>query len=377
MVYIPDEFAKACSLIFEENIRRRQRPLRDYFSWGRDNRHINDDSEDEKFNSKHKILGRFKNYIKTRLEYSIAVIRKYLGMEFAIPKKYRDFGFAYSLMSDESSRRLFCELILIRIFGENRIKLSSFDESFVKEYEKASAEVIASSESLNVYKWILKKVFLKESGFGIFTVPTTLNLINNNRLYEYQGSQKGIQVEPGDIVIDAGVGWGDTTIALANRCHDGGFGHLYAFDILDDAFLALEEQIDLNPTLRCITPIKKALFDEDSKVLFTSDPSPAARIVEHETAYEVRTITIDTFVEQHDLKAVDFIKMDIEGAEAYALRGARQTIQNFKPKLALSVYHIWSDLRVITELVNSIRDDYQFYLDCTTGFGGEAILYCR
>jgi hypothetical protein len=69
--------------------------------------------------------------------------------------------------------------------------------------------------------------------------------------------------------------------------------------------------------------------------------------------------------------------MDIEGAEIPALNGARNTIKKFKPKLAISVYHQWDDLREIPKLIHDIRDDYEFYLDCTTGFGGEAVLYCR
>lgn len=60
-----------------------------------------------------------------------------------------------------------------------------------------------------------------------------------------------------------------------------------------------------------------------------------------------------------------------------ALIGATGTIKMFKPKLAISVYHKWDDLLVIPQLIHSVRDDYSYYLDCTTGFGGETILFCR
>ena len=39
------------------------------------------------------------------------------------------------------------------------------------------------------------------------------------------------------------------------------------------------------------------------------------------------------------LERVDFIKMDIEGAERNALAGARQTLARWHPRLALSAYH--------------------------------------
>jgi FkbM family methyltransferase len=47
----------------------------------------------------------------------------------------------------------------------------------------------------------------------------------------------------------------------------------------------------------------------------------------------VETITLDTFVKQQTLKAVDYIKVDVEGAELEVLRGAEQTLKSFKPVL--------------------------------------------
>jgi hypothetical protein len=49
--------------------------------------------------------------------------------------------------------------------------------------------------------------------------------------------------------------------------------------------------------------------------------------------------TIDKLVDELKLARVDFIKMDIEGAEVKALLGARSTLQRFHPRMSLSVYH--------------------------------------
>ena len=56
------------------------------------------------------------------------------------------------------------------------------------------------------------------------------------------------------------------------------------------------------------------------------------------------------------------IKMDIEGAECQALEGARQTIAQFHPRLAICVYHNVGDFYRIPRLVLSIRSDYDIYL---------------
>ena len=59
---------------------------------------------------------------------------------------------------------------------------------------------------------------------------------------------------------------------------------------------------------------------------------------------ETRTVrvpvtTVDRFVQQRKLDRVDVIKMDIEGAEELALRGAEQTIREHRPKWMISSYH--------------------------------------
>lgn len=186
-----------------------------------------------------------------------------------------------------------------------------------------------------------------------------------------------IQVEAGDVVIDAGVGWGDTTVYLAALADSKAGGHLYAFDVLQEGIDALAEQCRHNPEINNISPILKALSDRDGEHVSISSPSPGAHIVNANTGRNVETVTIDTFVKRNRLQKVDFIKMDIEGAEVPALKGAAETISQHKPKLAISVYHKWDDLLTIPRLIHKLRGDYKYYIDCTTGFGGEAVLYCR
>ena len=72
--------------------------------------------------------------------------------------------------------------------------------------------------------------------------------------------------------------------------------------------------------------------------------------------------TIDRYVGERNLPRVDFIKMDVEGAEADILRGAATTIMRFKPILALSAYHRLDDFWKLTKLIQSFRPDYEFAL---------------
>jgi methyltransferase FkbM-like protein len=69
--------------------------------------------------------------------------------------------------------------------------------------------------------------------------------------------------------------------------------------------------------------------------------------------------TIDELVAELNLTRVDFIKMDIEGAEKNALRGARQTLGRFRPRLAISAEHLPDDDTAIPALVRTLQPSYQ------------------
>jgi len=61
-------------------------------------------------------------------------------------------------------------------------------------------------------------------------------------------------------------------------------------------------------------------------------------------------ISIDDYMHEHNIR-VDIIKMDIEGGEYDALKGAENTLRKFQPRLMISAYHRPDDLWVLKELI--------------------------
>lgn len=82
-------------------------------------------------------------------------------------------------------------------------------------------------------------------------------------------------------------------------------------------------------------------------------------------------VCLDDFLQEK----VTFIKMDIEGAEMDALKGAEQTIRKYKPKLAISIYHEENDFWEIPLLIKSFVPEYQFYVRHHSDNCSETILY--
>ncbi|MFB3778300.1 MAG: FkbM family methyltransferase [Bryobacteraceae bacterium] len=79
---------------------------------------------------------------------------------------------------------------------------------------------------------------------------------------------------------------------------------------------------------------------------------------EHGQAIEIEVTTIDLLVSELRLPRVDYVKMDIEGAEREALRGARETLRKFGPRLMLDAYHRPDDMTVLPGLVRRAHSGY-------------------
>lgn len=86
----------------------------------------------------------------------------------------------------------------------------------------------------------------------------------------------------------------------------------------------------------------------------------------------IETVALDEFLRG---ERVTFIKMDIEGAERDALKGAAQIIREQKPKLAVSIYHRPDDVIEIPKLILSLRPDYRLYIRHYSLLSNETVLY--
>jgi FkbM family methyltransferase len=143
----------------------------------------------------------------------------------------------------------------------------------------------------------------------------------------------------------------------------------------------MKRNLSLNPGLsRRVRIVERAIGSESNKPVFFEDNGPGSVVSFEKTARAngtVLTLTIDDLVVQEGLPRVDFIKMDIEGAELPALKGAVRTLQRFRPKLAICVYHNLMDLFEIPEFILSLGLGYRLFLRHFTIHSEETVLFAR
>jgi len=119
------------------------------------------------------------------------------------------------------------------------------------------------------------------------------------------------------------------------------------------------------------------LWDKKGTVAFYKDPidSHCSKVSNEQGNTIIETISIDEFVLEHSIKKVDFIKLDIEGAEYKALHGARKTLCTHRPQIAISIYHEKYDIFKIPLFLAGLLSQYTFRLAHNSEGITETVLY--
>lgn len=141
----------------------------------------------------------------------------------------------------------------------------------------------------------------------------------------------------GDIVIDAGAYVGAYAIKAANMV--GGKGIVIAIEPEPRNISYLKRNVSQSKNIKVV---ESALSDyKGIGTLYISNASPCHTLTfKHSDSVEVEIDTLDNIVAQLKLPHVDFIKMDIEGANLVALEGAKEVLKRREVKLAIAAYHL-------------------------------------
>lgn len=89
----------------------------------------------------------------------------------------------------------------------------------------------------------------------------------------------------------------------------------------------------------------------------------------------IETVGIDEFVARNRPESVDYICLDVEGAEKQALKGAQTAITQFRPQLAVCIYHKKEDIFRLPLLLDEMLDDYVFHIGHYYHYLNETVLY--
>lgn len=265
-----------------------------------------------------------------------------------------ELALTFSILSDQSSRDLFLRRVSLFTQGAHFQAFKDFINDFSALRHKALSNFQECAKSTNYDS----EAYLQ---------------FNNDVL----------TLEEGEVLVDGGAFNGDSTLeflkAMANR--NLNYDSIHCFEPDPAIFKQLERNTCEIPRL-ITSPL--GLWSCNTTLRFVNSDilKPGSTRIHSETdslpqpsrdqLTEIHTTSIDKELAG---RRATIIKMDIEGAEVEALKGAAETILRHHPKLIISAYHKRNDLFEIPNLIHRIRQDYRFYYRHFSNNFGETTLF--
>lgn len=184
------------------------------------------------------------------------------------------------------------------------------------------------------------------------------------------------ELEKVNCIVDCGAFIGDSFLAFCEEYERrGGVKYRGKAYLLDpDNFNQQHMRKNCQNSEADIKYLKIGAWHKADSLSFHSDGNHGnAGRIEDSGDVTIQVDAIDNIVKND---WVDFIKMDIEGAELNALKGAAETIIHDHPILAVCVYHKREDLLEIPKYIHSLYEGYKFYIRAYGGpYSIELVLF--
>ena len=190
-----------------------------------------------------------------------------------------------------------------------------------------------------------------------------------------------IHFDENEVFVDVGAYIGDTWEKFVSKC-GGIYEKAHLFELDPHIYRRLMKHVgDIfsgpqggRGIVQCYP---YGISDQCGVVRFTVGDSSSTVISADSQSME-ENICLGKCVRLDDVLAgerVTFIKMDIEGAEMSALRGAETLIKQQKPKLAICIYHSPEDMLEIPLYIKSLVPEYKIYIRHYTDLMYETVCY--
>ncbi|MCL2400714.1 MAG: FkbM family methyltransferase [Defluviitaleaceae bacterium] len=242
------------------------------------------------------------------------------------------------------------------VYGDNHCGLPVVAPNELYALHKNSAiaiSVLAYQPFVEIYNDLISMGFLHDQIYDAST-PQTCAIENEPGGGYFE--QPFITPEQEEVFVDAGSFDGADIQSFYNFCH-GKHKMIYALEPDITNYEKTLNNIENNKLERVLL-INKGAWSCDTTRKFNIMSGVSSKLTEH-GKHEVHLTSIDSMLNG---EKVSFIKMNIEGAETEALKGAAIAIKTHKPRLMIALHHKPADIYEIPMFIESLSNEYKFYI---------------
>jgi len=244
----------------------------------------------------------------------------------------------------------------------------------IREYPKSSVviTVIDGDEAVKITDNLVSRGFARENIYhhsNVFGMDSQyLHKLTEDQYFDSEIIIP--RLSSNEVFVDAGCCNCYTDHRFVERCDK--YKKIIAFEPSPKQYL---DCVEFSQDIKNITIHQCALWHENTTICFDDTRTAGGTHISDNASAsttQIKAVKLDDIL---DGEEATFIKMDIEGAELNALKGAEQTILKNRPKLAICVYHKPEDIFEIPAYILSLHSDYKLYLRHYSFWHGETVLY--
>lgn len=238
--------------------------------------------------------------------------------------------------------------------------LNVISPSHLDNYRDAIILLAVWNQSTNIKRDLLDVGITDERMIDCFLVE---NYVDKNQYFD----DKIIRFGEHEVFLDCGCYDFETSQIFLQKCPN--YEKVICFEPNEDNRKIILQKMRQLPKGK-IELLPYGVWNERDTLYFEGSGSSA--MISNKGKQKVEVVSIDETIRDR----VTFIKMDIEGSELNALRGAAKMIVDNKPRLAISIYHKSEDILEIPAFILSIIPEYRLYLrHYSNYFATETVLY--
>jgi len=178
-----------------------------------------------------------------------------------------------------------------------------------------------------------------------------------------------IMPQEDEIFVDGGCFNCDTSIRFKKWCNEK-YKKIYAFEPDPQNYKQCKEIIR-QKDIKNMELFNAGLWSKNDTLYFDAGKNASSTFINTGTI-NVPVVSLDQMLNG---QRASFVKLDVEGSELEALKGAKNTILLHRPRLAICVYHKHEDILQIPLYLQSLVPDYRFYIRDYSNHSIETVLY--